>query len=389
MYFKQFLDERCGCASYLIASRQSHEAAIVDPSIQTDQYEALMRERDFRLRYVIDTHVHADHISGARRLAAAHDAELCLHEAARVAYPFRPLHDGEELALGQLRLRVLHTPGHRPELISLLVVNPPRSPEPSMVLTGDSLLVGDVGRPDFGGGDPAAQYESVTRLLRLPDWVAVFPGHFEGPCGKGMCGRPSTTIGFERLFNPLARLDRAPFVAHLAEAVPARPLNITAIEATNRGLADLPWAMLTTAPEVPEIDVEELAARPDDAVVLDVREPVEYAQGHVPDALNLPQADLAVRLDELPRDRPLLVICQAGYRSLRAAQFLKQVGFDNVATVRGGTDAWRAAGRPVNVGETDLDAPRVVETEWAHGGGHHPPAEPGGFGDSVRGVGGT
>ena len=181
MYFKQILDERCGCASYLIASRQSREAAIVDPSADLGQYEALLRERDFRLRYAIDTHVHADHVSGARRLAAQHGAELCLHESARVAYPFRGLADGEELPLGQLRLRVLHTPGHRPELISLLVVNPPRSPEPSMVLTGDSLLVGDVGRPDFGGGDAAAQYESLTRLLRLPDWVAVFPGNFEGP----------------------------------------------------------------------------------------------------------------------------------------------------------------------------------------------------------------
>src|SRR6516162_2548382 len=202
MYFKQFLDERCGCASYLIASRQSHEAAVVDPSIGTDQYDELLRDRGFRLKYVIDTHVHADHVSGTRALAARHGAELCLHESAAVAYPFRGLKDGEELPLGQLRLRILHTPGHRSELISILVINPPRSPEPSMVLTGDSLLVGDVGRPDFGGGDAAAQYESLTNLLRLPDWVAVFPGHFEGPCGKGMCGRPSTTIGFERLYNP-------------------------------------------------------------------------------------------------------------------------------------------------------------------------------------------
>ena len=183
MYFKQILDERCGCASYLIASRQSHEAAIVDPSIETEQYEPLLRERGFQLRYVIDTHVHADHVSGARKLAAQHGAELCLHESARVAYPFRPLANGEELPLGQLKLKILHTPGHRPELISVLVVNPPRSPEPSMVLTGDSLLVGDVGRPDFGGGDASAQFESISKLLRLPDWVAVFPGHFEGPCG--------------------------------------------------------------------------------------------------------------------------------------------------------------------------------------------------------------
>ncbi len=120
MYFKQILDEHCGCASYLVASRQSHEAAIVDPSIDTEQYEVLLRERDFRLRYVIDTHVHADHVSGARRLAAMHGAELCLHESAQVTYPFRPLKDAEELRVGQLRLRMLHTPGHRPELISIL-----------------------------------------------------------------------------------------------------------------------------------------------------------------------------------------------------------------------------------------------------------------------------
>lgn len=368
MYFKQILDERCGCASYLIASRQSHEAAIVDPGIMIEQYEELLRERDFRLRYVIDTHVHADHVSGARRLAARHGATLCLHEAARVTYPFQPLADGEEVPLGQLRLRVVHTPGHRPELISLLIINPPRSPEPSMVLTGDSLLVGDVGRPDFGGGDAGAQYESITRLLRLPDWVAVFPGHFEGPCGKGMCGRPSTTIGFERLFNPLVRLERHRFVVMLGDGVPARPLNMTAIEATNRGLADMPWAMLTTSPSVPEVDLDALAARSPETLVLDVREPGEYAHGHVPGAVNLPQAELASRLDTLPRDRPILTICQAGARSLRAAQFLVQAGFTSVASVAGGTGAWAAAGRPVETGDTSLERPRIAESEWIHAG---------------------
>jgi glyoxylase-like metal-dependent hydrolase (beta-lactamase superfamily II)/rhodanese-related sulfurtransferase len=368
MYFKQYLDERCGCASYLIASRQSHEAAIVDPSIHIEQYEALLRERDFQLRYLIDTHVHADHVSGARQLAARHQAEVCLHESARVAYPFRGLQDGEELELGQLRLRVLHTPGHRSELISILLVNPPRSPEPSMVLTGDSLLVGDVGRPDFGGGDAHEQWESLTRLLRLPDWVAVFPGHFEGPCGKGMCGRPSTTIGFERLYNPLARLDRPQFAAALTSGVPARPLNMTAIEATNRGAADMPWAMLTTAPPVPEIDIEALDTRPSNALLLDVREPAEYAHGHIPGALNLPQADLATRLDELPRDRPIDIICQGGFRSLRSAQFLKQMGFEQVASVKGGTAGWAAAGRTLAGEEERVEPARVAESEWAHAG---------------------
>ena len=368
MYFKQILDERCGCASYLIASRQSHEAAIVDPSIETEQYEPLLRERGFQLRYVIDTHVHADHVSGARKLAAQHGAELCLHESARVAYPFRPLANGEELPLGQLRLRILHTPGHRLELISVLVVNPPRSPEPSMVLTGDSLLVGDVGRPDFGGGDPSAQFESISKLLRLPDWVAVFPGHFEGPCGKGMCGRPSTTIGFERLYSPLLHMDRDPFVAELTNGVPARPLNMTAIEATNRGAVDMSWAMLTSTPSVDEVGLDAIDSAPPNAILLDVREPEEFAREHVSGAVNVPQADLATRLDEIPRDRPILTICQSGSRSLRSAQFLHQQGYQSVATVVGGTRAWREAGRPVESADSASGPLRITDSEWAHAG---------------------
>src|SRR5262249_29899130 len=369
MYFKQFLNELCGCASYVIASRRTHEAAIIDPAIETEPYESLLHEREFKLQYVIDTHIHADHVSGARRLIARNGGQLCLHESAQVAYEFRPLIDRQELELGQLRLRVLHTPGHRPELISILIVNPLRSPEPSMVLTADSLLVGDVGRPDFGGGDVAAQYESLTSLLRLPDWVAVFPGHFEGPCGKGMCGRPSTTIGFERLYNPLARLDRREFIDRVGKGVPPRPLNMTAIEATNRGRADMSWAMLTSAPPVREVTPEELQAKPPNAVLVDVREPEEFAAGHVPAAVTLPQADLATRLSEVPRDHPVFVICQGGFRSLRAAQFLSQCGFSDVASVKGGTEAWRASGRDLIVEAAASPKSAIVETEWAHAGG--------------------
>ena len=368
MYFKQILNDRYGCASYVIAAPNG-DAAIVDPAVETEQYTSLLAARGLRLRYVIDTHVHADHVSGGRQLAQEHGAELCMFEKAAVTYPVTRLTDNQEIELGSLRLRVIHTPGHRQELISLLVINPPRSPEPSMVLTGDSLLVGDVGRPDFGGGDAAAQYESLTRLLRLPDWVAVFPGHFEGPCGKGMCGRPSTTIGFERLYNPLVRLHRPEFIQYLTSEIPPRPLNMTAVEATNRGAADMPWAMLTGTPEVLLFDPT-AAAFPEGTLLLDVREPEEYAHGHIPGAVNLPQADLASRLDELPRDRPLYVACKGGYRSLRAAQFLAQSGFTQVASVVGGTDAWRNAGKSLTVAETASEPPRIRETEWGHAGGY-------------------
>ena len=369
MYFKQILNERCGCASYVIACH-SRDAVIVDPALDIQEYESLLQARNLKLRYVIDTHVHADHISGARLLAQKYGAELCMYVDAQVTYPFQPLQNGEELAVGQLRIKVLHTPGHRPELISLLVINPQRSPEPSMVLTGDSLLVGDVGRPDFGGGDAAQQYDSLSRLLRLPDWVAVFPGHFEGPCGMGMCGRPSTTIGFERLFNPMARMERPMFLEALCAEVPPRPLNMAAVEATNRGTVDMPWAMLITSPPVPEVSLDAIEARPTDSVVLDVREPEEYAKGHIPGAVNLPQAELATRLNEVPQDRPVFVVCLAGMRSLRASQFLAQRGYTNIASLTGGTDAWIEAGKPVATGEVYEAAPNYVESLWSHGGGY-------------------
>src|SRR5206468_2966692 len=143
---------------------------------------------------------------------------------------------------------------------------------------------------------------------------------------------------------------------------------MTAIEATNRGAADMPWAMLITTPPVPEIAVEALDARPAGAVVLDVREPAEFAHGHIPEAINLPQADLATRLEELPRDRPIMVICQAGLRSLRSAQFLIQMGFAQVASIKGGTAAWSEAGRPLAEGDTREEMPRFTESEWTHAG---------------------
>ncbi len=352
MYFKQILHEQCGCCSYFVASRQSNEAAVIDPFLDIEPYLELAEYRDLRIRYVIDTHIHADHVSGNRRLAEASGGELCLHESAEVQFPFRPLRDGEELRLGQLILKVFHTPGHRPESISITLTNPPRSPSASMVFSGDTLLVGDVGRPDFGGPEGAsALYESIQSFLGFEDYMEVFPGHFEGPCGKGMCGRPSTTIGFERRFNPMLQLgSKAQFVDEITGTMPARPLNMDAIIATNVGAAELEWAMPEYSGRVPKVTVQEAQSllREPDTFVLDVREPWEYEKGRIPGAFLLPQFQLASRLSEVPRNKSVLVACQHGNRSENAARFLIQQDYPRVTNIRGGTEAWVEAGFPVD-----------------------------------------
>ena len=358
MYFKQFLHDDLGCSSYFIASRQSREAVVIDPSRDVQPYLDLAHERGYKIVGVIDTHLHADHISGNRTLSTATGARLYLHETADVLFPFRKLRDGDEVTIGQVILRVMHTPGHRPEMISLLVINPPRSPEPSMVLSGDCLFVGDVGRPDFGGPEGAVEeYESIQRLLSLADWVEVFPAHFEGSCGKGMCGRPSSTIGFERRYNPVLQLGRDEFL-RLESELPARPLNMTAIMETNRGAADWSWAQLRHADDVPVISVADARAwlGEQEAIVLDVREPEEHIAGHLPGAISIPQADLATRLAEIPKDRDVLVVCAAGVRSARCAAFLHQMGYTKAISLDGGTGGWREAGLPIERGNAPADS---------------------------------
>ncbi|MDP9104674.1 MAG: MBL fold metallo-hydrolase [Candidatus Eremiobacteraeota bacterium] len=190
-----------------------------------------------RIEAVISTHVHADHRSGNRELVARTGAAGYFHASADVRYPFAPLADGAEISLGNVVIRVLHTPGHTPESMSLLITDRSRAPEPWMVLTGDTLFVGDVGRPDFGGEDAGrALHASLQRLLALSDYVEVYPAHISGsPCGRAMSGKPSSTIGFERRHNAaLQHADRDAFVAALFEGLPKKPPGFTDMIATNR-----------------------------------------------------------------------------------------------------------------------------------------------------------
>lgn len=188
---------------------------------------------------IIDTHVHADHRSGERELAARSGAPIYLHRTAQVNFPFTPLDDGSEISLGNVVIRALHTPGHTPESVAFLITDLTRGQEPWMVMTGDTLFVGDVGRPDFGGEDAARQlYDSLhNKLLALPDYVEVYPAHISGsPCGRAMSGKPASTIGFERRHNSsIGHADREQFVHALFEGLPPRPPGFMETIAMNRG----------------------------------------------------------------------------------------------------------------------------------------------------------
>ncbi len=204
---------------------------MVDPQQEIEPYLEAAAQKSMRITHVFETHVQADHLSGARRLAAVTGAPVFFHEAAPVDFPHATVADGEEHELGNVRLTILHTPGHTPESLSILVVDRTRGPEPWFVLTGDTLFSGGVGRPDLlgDGSETAAAeqlYESLHgRLLKLPDHIEVYPAHFGGAaCGKGLSGKPGSTIGFERRFNPALQLtSKAEFVRFVLADLPPQP----------------------------------------------------------------------------------------------------------------------------------------------------------------------
>ena len=240
MIFKPYYYFETGCAAYLFGCGTLGKCAVVDAHERDiDAYAEFAASKDMRMTHVIDTHVHADHRSGGPALARKVGAKYCLHESADVAIPFEPLKDGQEVELGNTRVTALHTPGHTPESMCLLVTDLRRGTDPWFVLTGDTLFVGAVGRPDLPGRareNASELFDSIhSKLLTLPDDLEIYPGHFSGSvCGAGMSGKPSSTIAFEKRWNPLLSRPRAEFVDALSE-VAAKPAEMEEILRINRG----------------------------------------------------------------------------------------------------------------------------------------------------------
>ena len=281
MIFHQFVDDGLGCASYLVGDEQEATAVVVDPAYAIEQYVEEASRRQVRLIGVLETHTHADHLSGHGRLARDHGCTVHVHPAAEVDYPHEPLADGATFELGAVAVRTIHTPGHRPEHCAFAISDRNRADEPWLVLTGDSLFVGDAARPDLAieaRSGAEGLFHSLHRLAELPDGVEVYPGHVAGSlCGAGMSSKASSTIGFERRFNnALTIQSEEEFVEESAGGSQLRPPNMERIVALNRG-------PFVGAPE----PIERLT-NADGATIVDVRDVDAFAAGHAHGAINVP-----------------------------------------------------------------------------------------------------
>jgi hydroxyacylglutathione hydrolase len=462
MFFKQFYLQGLGHASYVVGSEQTGEALVFDPQRHVDGYFAEARTQGLRIRYALDSHGHNDYLSGLSEVAQRADVQVLGSAEADLGYPHRPLQDGEHLEMGEVGIEVLHTPGHTPEHISLLVYDRSASADhPALLLSGGALLVGDLARPDLLGGSEQAEESAKVfchtiqkKLLELPDHVEVFPTHVAGSlCGGNIGSRLSTTVGYERLTNAILanvsskgefveqclRLDNLPAVPPywrrmrrqnldgvaglgvLPEPPALKPqavksalrdgavvLDTRSPEAfggghvpgalnVGQGAAFATWAgtvleegarvvLVLDAPEdlwsvtwdllrigydppvgwlaggmmawrtaaldierLPQITVHELHRRLEagELNVLDVRQPAEWASGHVRGATFITGGALPDRMEEVPDDKPLAVTCGSGYRSSVSSSLLSRNRKLDVVNVLGGMSAWKAAGYPI------------------------------------------
>ena len=354
MFFRQVLHEDLGCASYVVAD--GGRAAVIDPKWEIEDYLELAEEQGFEIKHVLETHNHADHVSGHGRLAAATGATIHVSRDAGVEYEHEPLGPGDSVEVGRTRIVAVATPGHRPEHLAFLVEDRSRADAPWALVSGDSLFVGDVARPDLAiQPEEGARglFESLRDLDDLGDFVELWPGHIGGSLcgGAGMSEKPVSTLGFERRFNPLLRFEEEDeFVRALTSELAPQPPNFARIVELNRG------PLLEHAAAVDALS----AARAHElleagAVLLDGRDPREYDAAHAPGSINVTIARAAVGTRAawvVPPEAPVVVLAASDADAPKMVRMLEAVGFSDLrGYVTGGIAAWRDARLPVEVTE--------------------------------------
>jgi glyoxylase-like metal-dependent hydrolase (beta-lactamase superfamily II)/rhodanese-related sulfurtransferase len=354
MYFKQFYLGCLAHASYLIGSEG--EGVVVDPQRDVDEYLAEADAQGLKIKYVIETHLHADFVSGHQEIAARTGAQIIFGEKAGVEFEHRAVKDGEEIRTGDVVLRFIETPGHTPEGICVLVTAPG---EPQKLLTGDTLFIGDVGRPDLAGGKgytpqmmAEMMYDSLHgKLLELPDEVEVYPAHGAGSmCGRNMSKETSSTIGEQRKFNYALRpMSKEEFVTMMTADLPEAPSYFPKDAEINRsgarGLSELQPPQSLTPQQVVNL-------RDKGHVLLDVRSAADFGAGHVPGSMNIGLGgQFAMWAGSLiPLNASIVIIADTGAQVDESVVRLARVGIENVkGYLEGGVTSWRDAGLQVDV----------------------------------------
>jgi glyoxylase-like metal-dependent hydrolase (beta-lactamase superfamily II)/rhodanese-related sulfurtransferase len=334
-----------GCQSYLIGCGETHAAALIDPELsQIDHYLALATREALRIRYLIDTHTHADHFSATQQLARRLGVPVVMHRASPAPFVDMRLGDGEMVVVGKLRLKAIHTPGHTRDSMCLQVED--------RLFSGDTLLIGATGRTDLPGGDPEALYDSLfNHVLQLDPALKLCPAH-------EYQGRRPSTIAEELAGNPrLRQRERGAFVEMMRTLNLGMPTHVTEALRTNlSGGKTVAQMLAEAAAAVPFMAMADLKAQvesaPADLIVLDVREREAYEAGHVPGARSLPRGQLELRVNqELPDPtRRILAYCELGKVSTLATATLRAMGFQHAVALDGGMQAWRERGYPLKQG---------------------------------------
>jgi glyoxylase-like metal-dependent hydrolase (beta-lactamase superfamily II)/rhodanese-related sulfurtransferase len=331
-----------GCLSYVIGCEETRQAIVIDPELEeADRYLGLAAEKGFRIRYLLDTHTHADHFTAARELARQLGVPVVMNRRSEAPFVDLRVEDGETLIVGKLRFRVMETPGHTHDSLCLVMGD--------RILTGDTLLIGGTGRTDLPSGDPEALHDSLFgKLLRLDDALLVYPAH-------DYKGRSHSTLGAERTGNPrLQRTERQAFVELMRGLDLAMPQHLTEALRTNRTGGKTVKQMIAEAGRaISFMSLEEVRGHVDratpDLLLLDVRDGESFRAGHLPRARNIPRGELELRADrELPDPTArILTYCKFGKVSTLAAYTLRSMGYLRAVALDGGLDAWTTAGYPL------------------------------------------
>lgn len=363
MFFRQRFIPGLAIYSYLIGDEKTRECAVIDPARDVDTYFQMAREEGMQINHILETHVHADYVSGSVEVKHRTGGKALIHSSGMGGKEWTPpyadhvVRDGDEVVMGSIRLKALHTPGHTPEHLVWLVFDNTRSSDtPWMMFSGDFLFVGDVGRPDLLGEEARKQlasqlYQSVFKKMPpLADFTEFYPGHGAGSlCGKALGTRGSSTLGFERRFNDALKASSEPaWINQLLDGMPTAPpyfLKMKAVNAAGPKVLGHEW------PGQRRFSAKQFQAQTSkEGIILDMRSKEAFAAAHIPKALSIPLGQNASTWAGwvLPYDQPLYLVLEDMSKIQEAITHLIRIGFDNIqGTLEGGMEAWENAGLPV------------------------------------------